>query len=113
MTRYWVQISRWYEFEADDDDSAVIHAGEMDDDEELRPEPTINVTNLDEAERAGRPIDVEPGMCPYPIKGKLTARECIEAGQCGCANRNADPIAVIERLGFGDQPSPTHNEEST
>lgn len=51
MTRYCVQVSRWYEFEAEDDESAVLKAGEMDDEEELRPEPIFNLTDLDEVER--------------------------------------------------------------
>ncbi len=29
-------------------------------------------------------IEVKPGMCPYPVNGKLTEAECREAGQCGC-----------------------------
>lgn len=38
---------------------------------------------------AGRPLPYvpPPGMCPAPIGGKLTARECIAAGQCGCEER--------------------------
>jgi len=79
MTRYCVQISRWYALEADDETAAEEQALERD--LMHRTKPVISVTDLD---AAGRPIEVQPGMCPYPMRGRLMARECVEAGTCGC-----------------------------
>lgn len=55
MTRYVVQISRWYEVRAEDEDEAILLAGEIDDDEDQRNErePIVNVTDLDEASTIG------------------------------------------------------------
>lgn len=50
MTRYVVEIARWYEVEAEDDDAAKVEALAEDESEDRKP-PIFTVTDLDEAAR--------------------------------------------------------------
>ena len=60
-------------------------------------------------------VEVQPGMCPSPIGGKLTARECIEAGQCGCdeidsgVEQRSARLAHNQEVGGSNPPSATNS----
>lgn len=66
MTRYVVQVSRWYEVKADCEEDAMIAAGELDDDGETRneEEPIMNATDLDSIEALAKCGAGQPGREP-------------------------------------------------